>query len=61
MIVGLYFIVVMTFLHGSGGDCGTFKTYNGWKIVLNSSKNDNIMISVVNIVHIITFTPYIKG
>ena len=27
MIVGLYFIVVMTFLHGSDGDCGFTTTH----------------------------------
>ena len=27
MIVGLYFIVVMTFLHGNDGDCGFTTTH----------------------------------
>ena len=51
MIVGLYFIV-MTFLHGSAGDCGFTTTFYKVAGFIKWAKTcliaDKLMVSVVN-------------
>ena len=39
MIVGLYFIIVMTFLHGSASDCGFTTTFYKATGLINGQKN----------------------
>ena len=49
MIVGLYFIVVMTFLHGSAGNCGFTTTFRKAAGLINGQKiADKLMVSVIN-------------
>ena len=52
MIVGLYFIIVMTFLHGSAGDCGVTTTFYKAARLINGQKShliiDKLMVSVAN-------------
>ena len=49
MIVGLYFIVVMIFLHSSGRDCGFITFYKAARLTYNGRKIGNkVVVSVVN-------------
>ena len=53
MIVGLCFIVVMTFLHGSAGNCGFTTTFYKAAGLTNGQKShliaDKLMVSVLQI------------
>ena len=53
VIVGLYFIVVMTFLHGSAGNCGFTTTFYKAAGLINGQKSrlipDKLMVSVLQI------------
>ena len=53
MIVGLYFIVVMTFLHGSVCNCGFITTFYKAAGLINGQKSrliaDKLMVSVLQI------------
>ena len=52
MIVRLYFIVVMTFLHGSASDCGFTTTFFKAAGLIMGKKSclitDKLMVSVTN-------------
>ena len=53
MIVGLYFIVVTTFLHGSAGNCGFTTTFYKAAGLINGQKSrliaDKLMVSMLQI------------
>ena len=44
VIVGLYFIIVMMFLHGSDGDCEFITTFYSWIICHRVTHSSSIMI-----------------